>query len=299
LPYARAVEAARKANAKYNAPDGTCLYWVTQFRQWQIDNDPTLESKAGWRDRHKQLENFAEYWAHVAPVQLTVGTLESWWDSLTYDQQHNRRSYFSQFFQWGMRKGIVRSNPFTTRDDAVRLVEKKKPPKQRPALSISQPARGCGCGASEMGSVGAYGVEGCRGSRARGINDAPTLPVSRQPPSRVQHDEAGPRPYAYASMHTESRLAGFCQGAGEGRDRRPDVPRNTRTGNQLAAESRAGHGRRAATGCAHRPEDHLCLHSRAGAALPRHARAGSGRTMTVLYPVYASSRRLRGNQHRT
>lgn len=137
LPYKRAVEAARKANKKYNAPDGSVTYWVTQFRQWQIDNEPSLESKAGWRNRHKQLENFAEYWSHLSPVQLTVSTMEDWWDSLTYDQQHNRRSYFSQFFQWGMRKGIVKSNPFTTRDDVMRLVERKKPEKQRPALSLT------------------------------------------------------------------------------------------------------------------------------------------------------------------
>lgn len=138
LPYKRAVEAARKANKKYSAPDGSITYWVTQFRQWQIDSEPSLENKAGWRNRHKQLEGFADYWSHLSPVQLTVGTLESWWDDLTYDQQHNRRSYFSQFFQWAMRKGIVKSNPFTTRDDVVRLVEKRKPPKQRPALSLDQ-----------------------------------------------------------------------------------------------------------------------------------------------------------------
>lgn len=136
LPYARAVEAARQANAKREAPEGTLVYWVEQYRQWQIDRDPRIDGKRGWRDRQRQLERFAQEWKHANPRHLTVSSLSEWWDSLTYDQQHNRRSHFSGFFVWAMGKGVTTCNPFSHRDDVAHLVEKKKPAKQRQALTL-------------------------------------------------------------------------------------------------------------------------------------------------------------------
>jgi len=135
LPYARAVAAAKRANAQRSAPEGSLSGWVSEYRRWQLDRDPAQEHKRGWRDRHQQLEAFAKHWGHLRPAQLTVATLSGWWDDLTYDQQHNRRSYFSGFFQWCLGKGVVRTNPFSHRDDVPHLIEKRKPAKQRAALS--------------------------------------------------------------------------------------------------------------------------------------------------------------------
>lgn len=134
LPYARAVAAAKRANAQRGAVEGSLAGWVSEYRRWQIGHDPRLEKKRGWKERQRQLEKFAEQWDHINPRLLTVGTLSDWWDDLTYDQQHNRRSHFSGFFQWALGKGVVRQNPFSARDDVARLKEKAKPDKQRPAL---------------------------------------------------------------------------------------------------------------------------------------------------------------------
>lgn len=136
LPYARAVAAAKRANRQRNAPDGSTSYWVYQFKQHQLNQDPSLNDKRGWRDRHRQLERFADEWDHLRPIQLTVSTLDDWWSNLSYDQQHNRQAYFSRFFQWCMKRGVVRSNPFTKRDDVPRLEQRRKPEKQRSALSL-------------------------------------------------------------------------------------------------------------------------------------------------------------------
>jgi integrase len=138
LPYAKAVDAARSANARREAPEGTLVFWVEQYSQWALDQDPARDGKTGWRDRQRQLENFAKEWNHLRPSQMTVPTLSSWWDALTYDQQHNRRSHFSAFFIWALGKGVVKENPFSFRDDVARLIEKKKPMKQRLALSLEE-----------------------------------------------------------------------------------------------------------------------------------------------------------------
>jgi len=136
LPYAKAVEAARAANARRIAPEGSLPYWVAQYRQWCVDREPPIESRRGWSERQKQLEAWADDWQHVQPIALTVPTLADWWDALTYDQQHNRRAHFSAFCQWCMGKGVMHCNPFSARDDVARLMEKRKPMKQRGALSL-------------------------------------------------------------------------------------------------------------------------------------------------------------------
>ena len=116
----------------------TIAFWLEKYVVWAEQNNPTLIKKDSWRYRKSELTRFADEFSHINLSHLTLNDLRDWWDGMTYDQQHNRRSAFSKFFQFCMSNGICSLNPFTTADNAPRLFEKFKPAKKRDALEIEQ-----------------------------------------------------------------------------------------------------------------------------------------------------------------
>lgn len=138
-PYAQACALAVKANklrAESTAPSGTLRFWVDRFILWSEAQNPALAGKNGWRNRRQALLKFSDDWQHVPIAKHGVHTFAEWWHGLSYDQQHNRRSLFSQFYQWAMSQGATRVNPFNKSDTEAHLIEKKKPAKQRLPLEI-------------------------------------------------------------------------------------------------------------------------------------------------------------------
>lgn len=131
--YAHACAVANAANDKRDTAgcsSKSILFWVNEYIKWMEAQNPGLVEKRGWRDRATSLRKFANE-TPVPLAEATVGELSTWWDGLTFDQQHNRRSNYSQFFQWAMSKGAAKCNPFNTSDAVPHLIKKKKPKKAR------------------------------------------------------------------------------------------------------------------------------------------------------------------------
>lgn len=131
-PYAQACLLAEMANSKREASpmsSKSTLYWCGQYIEWMESQNPELLAKRGWVDRKAMLRKFAGEFPVLR--EATLANLSTWWDALTYDQQHSRRSVLSQFFQWCMSKGVAKQNPFNTSDALPHLIEKKKPAKRR------------------------------------------------------------------------------------------------------------------------------------------------------------------------
>lgn len=132
--YREACDLADQANELRginNYSSKSIRYWVDRYVEWMQRQNPRLAGRAGWRNRVSSLKTFAAEHHQLQLRQVSVGALSSWWDRLTYDQQHNRRSNYSQFFQWAMAQGAAMQNPFNTSDAIPHLIQKKKPPKRR------------------------------------------------------------------------------------------------------------------------------------------------------------------------
>lgn len=140
--YAIATEIAERANQlresnhiSQNSP-GSFTYWLDLYLRWANQQNPVRATKPAWRSRIYELKKFASTFSHIKPARLNLRDLQPWWDDLSYDQQHNRRSAHSQFFQWLIANEVVCSNPFSTADNAPRLFEKPKPQRTRQRLTL-------------------------------------------------------------------------------------------------------------------------------------------------------------------
>ncbi|WP_444924259.1 hypothetical protein ACJJH9_03070 [Microbulbifer sp. DLAB2-AF] len=90
-----------------------------------MENDPLLPSKASWRNRCNALKHFGEDFKSIPVHKAKLADLRKWWESLTFHQQHARRSEFNKFFNFLMAEGLCKleSNPFTAADDRPRLLK--------------------------------------------------------------------------------------------------------------------------------------------------------------------------------
>lgn len=131
--YEHACQVADEANKLRDSSahsSRSIAFWVEEYIKWMVGQDPTLQRKRGWRDRCASLRKFATE-TDTPIAKVDVSAISDWWDKLSYDQQHNRRSNYSQFFQWAMSKGVAKHNPFNTSDALPHLIKKKKPSKRR------------------------------------------------------------------------------------------------------------------------------------------------------------------------
>jgi len=132
-----ANEANRLRGTKLNTQKvGSFTWWLPQYIDWKESANPLLADKPSWLNRKNLLTSFCDAFDYINPKALKLSDLEPWWDALTYDQQHNRRSAFSYFFQWLLGKDAVNLNPFTTADDRPRVFEKAKPKRKRMRLDF-------------------------------------------------------------------------------------------------------------------------------------------------------------------
>jgi integrase len=132
--YREAVALAARANAARDTIPGNRYalpFWSREYIEFTERQTPGLEFKKSWVNRKNQLRTFAEAFAQIRTDRLDISTLSHWWDSLTYDQQHNRRSNLSKFFLYMMGKDVAKSNPFTSSEDVAHLSERGKPSKSR------------------------------------------------------------------------------------------------------------------------------------------------------------------------
>lgn len=133
-PAEKAIKIAIEANrlrAESGRQPGSFHYFREKYIAYREQNDSSLINKASWKTRKGLLSSFCEEFKDVKPREARTKTFKHWWENLTYDQQHNRRSEFSRFFQWMIAEDAVYLNPFTTADDKPRLFEKGKPKKVR------------------------------------------------------------------------------------------------------------------------------------------------------------------------
>lgn len=138
--YSQAILITERANSlrgKTTPSIKTIQFWVDKYTAWAEEHNPALATKRAWRDRKNELNRFAADFAHININRLELNDLRGWWDGLTYDQQHNRRSAFSKLFQWCISSGSCSINPFSTSDNSPRLFQKMKPAKQRGALEMA------------------------------------------------------------------------------------------------------------------------------------------------------------------
>ena len=139
--YELACAIAEKANSlrSITSPSIKSIgFWLHKYTEWAESHNPTLIKKRSWRDRKNEMGHFADQFSHININVLSLNDLRDWWDGLTYDQQHNRRSAFSKFMRYCMGSGMCQTNPFSTADNSPRLFEKPKPAKQRDALEMDQ-----------------------------------------------------------------------------------------------------------------------------------------------------------------
>lgn len=133
-PAEKAIKIAAEANrirAESGRQPGSFHFYREKYIAHREHGDPSLIDKPSWANRKRLLSNFCEEFKDVKPADARYKTFKHWWEGLTYDQQHNRRSEFSRFFQWMIAEDAVYLNPFTTADDKPRLFEKGKPKKVR------------------------------------------------------------------------------------------------------------------------------------------------------------------------
>lgn len=141
-PAALAIKVAEKANQlRIESPDvpGSFGWWKNRFVKYREETDPSLLEKQSWKNRKGMLDRFCKHFNKLMPNRVRkINQLKDWWESLTYDAQHNSRSELSRFFQYLMREEVLSINPFTNRDDKPRLVEKGKPKKSRLPLKADE-----------------------------------------------------------------------------------------------------------------------------------------------------------------
>lgn len=115
---------------------GGFSHWLPKYIEWKEAQNPAILKKRSWATRKNLLKGFCQEFDHIRPSAAQLSDFEAWWEALTYDQQHNRRSELSFYFQWLLGKGVVKLNPFTTADNSPRLFEKAKPARKRMRLDI-------------------------------------------------------------------------------------------------------------------------------------------------------------------
>ncbi|WP_157976502.1 hypothetical protein [Parahaliea mediterranea] len=113
----RKAEHFNAIRQRTSAGSGTIQHWADRYIHWYELQNPIESEKSSWKNRCRLIRKFACDFNHLQLGEATVPRLTAWWDTLTYDQQHNRRAAFSSFFQWTMSQGAkeLRSKTPSTR----------------------------------------------------------------------------------------------------------------------------------------------------------------------------------------
>ena len=134
----RIAEAANTRRGQLAPSIKTIKYWSDQYIAWMEGQNKKLADKERWRYTRNDLNNFASEFSHININQLRLKDLREWWDKLSYDAQHNRRSAFSKFFQYCINSDVCSINPFSNSDFHPHLMKKPKPEKMRSPLELDQ-----------------------------------------------------------------------------------------------------------------------------------------------------------------
>lgn len=104
------------------------------IRQRELET-PSLQAKESWRNRCYHMHKFARE-TTTPPAKLNRDHIQSWWNSLTRDQQKARKAEFRRLFNYLMGHKLLPKmeyNPFTTNDDKpiLYLFEKQQRKRER------------------------------------------------------------------------------------------------------------------------------------------------------------------------
>lgn len=138
--YDEACDIAERANSLRDSLQTSIkslAFWVDKYIEWAEKQNPKSINKQRWKETKSSLIKFSQAFSYIAINQLQLNDLLPWWDALTYDQQHNRKSAFNKFFSWLIANGVCEINPFTNADHLPRLIKKPKPEKSRAALEMA------------------------------------------------------------------------------------------------------------------------------------------------------------------
>lgn len=141
LPYEQAVAKAISLNKKRAGIPSkrfSVTFWAEEYIEAKERLSPDINSRGGWKNQKSQLRGFAREFAKTPTNSLDIAFLTTWWNSLTYDMQHNRRPTLSKFFQFLMGQGVAASNPFNSTDTAPHLMKRGKPKKRRRPLHLAE-----------------------------------------------------------------------------------------------------------------------------------------------------------------
>jgi len=116
-------------------------FHVTPYIEYMEKINPKLKmlkrnGKSQWKNDQYALHQLAREIEFLQ--QITYESLRTWWDGLTYYQQHGRLASMRRFFSWLMGQGLLpklKFNPFALSYDQPRLLVKMKIDKVRPPLT--------------------------------------------------------------------------------------------------------------------------------------------------------------------
>jgi integrase len=97
--------------------------------------NPKLKLRSQWTNDCYAIKKFAREFSRLDLVSRE--SIQTWWDGLTYHQQHQRHASFRRWFNWMIREKLfsLDYNPFALNDSVPRLMRKVAPGKARPSLS--------------------------------------------------------------------------------------------------------------------------------------------------------------------
>lgn len=114
------------------------LFHVPRYIEHMEKLNPSLIGNEQWRNVGYAFNQFAQRFDELSSLEFDA--IDSWWNGLTYYQQHMRLAAFRRWFNWLMVKGLAPKllhNPFALSFDQARLTMKVKPKRGRPKLKVS------------------------------------------------------------------------------------------------------------------------------------------------------------------
>ena len=139
---AETLNESRSISEKPKAPKPGRLSFqkhIEEFAAEREKRDPSLASKASWKDRKGYLKKLAKDFAHTTVNRVTMLELQAYWDKFTGHAQRARRAEFKRFFNYLIARELCPSltaNPFTTDDSKPQVAMRARPGKKRLRLGI-------------------------------------------------------------------------------------------------------------------------------------------------------------------
>jgi integrase len=98
---------------------------------------PNKSARVSWKNRKGQLRGLGNEFIGTRLVDLTISEMQTWFLTLSYDQQKQRKSEFRDLFNWLMgqnRCPQLKYNPFTKETNFPHIRTPEKPDKKRARL---------------------------------------------------------------------------------------------------------------------------------------------------------------------